>query len=103
MYQHYLRLGNFLKPIVFLGLASSDATTFKSELRRYWFRRYSRSSGLAVDSSGFEHVFVGEVKNGKVSGFHNWIQFYDQEKKGNLQYGSLIRQCEVCTMFRVPY
>lgn len=39
------------------------------------------------DSSGFEHVFVGETKSGKeIVGFHNWIQFYLQEKSGNLDY-----------------
>lgn len=32
--------------------------------------------------------FVGEIKGGKVSGFHNWIQFYLLEKRGQLNYYS---------------
>lgn len=41
----------------------------------------------SLDSSGFEHVFVGETKSGtEIVGFHNWIQFYLQEKSGNLDY-----------------
>lgn len=31
---------------------------------------------------------TGEVKGGKVSGFHNWIQFYLLEKRGELNYYS---------------
>ncbi|KAL8164086.1 UNVERIFIED_CONTAM: hypothetical protein K2H54_045642 [Gekko kuhli] len=36
------------------------------------------------------HTFyhLGEIKNGKVSGFHNWISFYLQEKQGHLNYFS---------------
>lgn len=60
---------------------------FIDDLQKMWFGLYSRSSGEA-DSSGFEHVFVGEVKKGKVSGFHSWIRFYMLEKKGMLNYFS---------------
>lgn len=39
------------------------------------------------DSCGFEHVFVGETKHGSdIIGFHNWVQFYLQEKSSNLDY-----------------
>ena len=36
-------------------------------------------------------VFVGEVKNGQISGFHNWIQFYFEEKAGNVDYRGYIK------------
>ena len=36
--------------------------------------------------SGFEHVFIGEIKNGEVSGFHDWINFYQQEKTNAINY-----------------
>ncbi len=38
------------------------------------------------DTSGFEHVFVGETDSYKISGFHNWVQFYLEEKKNALTY-----------------
>ena len=44
-----------------------------------------------LDSSGFEHVFVGESRNKDVLGFHNWIQFYLQEKRGLVDYQGYIR------------
>lgn len=44
-----------------------------------------------MDSSGFEHVFVGESRNKDVLGFHNWIQFYLQEKRGLVDYQGYIR------------
>lgn len=41
----------------------------------------------SLDSCGFEHVFVGETRSGtEIIGFHNWIQFYLQEKSNNLDY-----------------
>jgi hypothetical protein len=62
----------------------TKATTraaFLSELNHLWFSLYKRK--VANDSSGFEHVFVGEIKeeNMEITGFHNWIQLYLEEKK----------------------
>jgi len=69
---------------------SSSQTEFKKLLHKIWFELYRRG-GRAKDSSGFEHVFVGEVKNGKISGFHNWVQLYLEELKGDLDYRGYIK------------
>ncbi|XP_026801357.3 uridylate-specific endoribonuclease A [Pangasianodon hypophthalmus] len=60
---------------------------FLYDLRMMWFGLYSRSSGT-LDSSGFEHTFSGEIKNGIVSGFHNWVRFYLLEKSRLMNYYS---------------
>ena len=59
-------------------------SNFRSTFEEIWFGQYSRASGR-VGSSGFEHVFLGEINNG-VSGFHNWISFALEEAKGDLNY-----------------
>ncbi|XP_053154540.1 uridylate-specific endoribonuclease isoform X2 [Hemicordylus capensis] len=59
---------------------------FVADLKEMWFGLYSRSND--EDSSGFEHVFIGEIKKGKVAGFHNWIHFYLMEKQGLVNYFS---------------
>lgn len=74
------------------GLASSTLNGFKEELRQYWFMRYTRSGG-PLDSSGFEHTFVGEIQRGAVSGFHNWVMAYYEEKARTFTYGPFIRTC----------
>jgi len=54
-----------------------------------WFGMYNRpQSSHALGSSGFEHVFIGEVKvhENEVSGFHNWFHLYTLEKSGNINY-----------------
>lgn len=69
---------------------SESESEFKRILNSIWFELYSRSGGRK-DSSGFEHVFVGEVKNGSVSGFHNWIMFYLEEKRGKVDFRGYIK------------
>ena len=69
-------------------LADSDTTAFKQQLYQMWFRPYTRE--VRDDSSGFEHVFVGEARDGKILGLHNWVQFSDQEQKGRLDYKGYI-------------
>lgn len=106
------------------GLAPQDAAGFKQQLFDIWFQQYGRTRGVKGDSSGFEHVFVGEIKgeggrgggggvtrpctcdrqhgcmtqhgavmvaDGKVTGVHNWIQIYLEEKAGRLDYRGFIR------------
>ncbi|KAF0761003.1 hypothetical protein AaE_003484 [Aphanomyces astaci] len=71
------------------GKFHGDIRAFKRKLHDIWFGLYRRE--VANDSSGFEHVFIGEVKEGKVSGFHNWIQMYLEEKAGRLDYLGYIK------------
>ncbi|XP_074643059.1 uridylate-specific endoribonuclease C-like [Tubulanus polymorphus] len=73
----FLRRKNYVK-----GTYASD---FRKLLQRIWFTLYSREKGL-YDTSGFEHVFVGELKKGAITGLHNWIQYYRLEKRGALKY-----------------
>ncbi|XP_020574504.1 poly(U)-specific endoribonuclease-B-like [Phalaenopsis equestris] len=74
------------------GVVSGSFEEFKEILTHLWFDLYSRGGGYG-SSSAFEHVFVGEIKGrgeNAVSGFHNWIQFYLEEAKGNVDYQGYI-------------
>ncbi|XP_030052444.1 poly(U)-specific endoribonuclease-D [Microcaecilia unicolor] len=66
------------------GYYSSKAE-FKNDMKQMWFGLYSRAKGV-LDSSGFEHVFHGEIKGGIISGFHNWVHLYMLEKQGQVNY-----------------
>ncbi|XP_071486702.1 uridylate-specific endoribonuclease D-like, partial [Diadema antillarum] len=63
----------------------ASASEFRDYVKSIWFDLYTRSGGT-IDSSGFEHTFVGEVKNGKVSGYHNWLAFYLDEQESTVNY-----------------
>ncbi|XP_030618973.1 poly(U)-specific endoribonuclease isoform X3 [Delphinapterus leucas] len=67
----------------------STKQEFVNDLKNMWFGLYSRGKEEG-HTGGFEHVFSGEVKKGKVTGFHNWIHFYMQEKEGLVDYYSHI-------------
>jgi len=62
----------------------NDEREFQAKITTDWFELYKRT--VDRDSSAFEHVFIGEVKEGKAEAFHNWINFYILEKKGDLHF-----------------
>uniref|UniRef100_A0A8D0H9Z9 Uridylate-specific endoribonuclease n=1 Tax=Sphenodon punctatus TaxID=8508 RepID=A0A8D0H9Z9_SPHPU len=69
------------------NLSKSNLQDFKSQLYTIWFQLYTRAEGKGPDSCGFEHVFVGETKQGQdILGLHNWVQFYLQEKHNHIDY-----------------
>ncbi|XP_037537800.1 poly(U)-specific endoribonuclease-C-like [Nematolebias whitei] len=75
------------KYLVKKGQSPPDLAQFKKQLFNIWFRLYHRDRNGGEDSCGFEHVFVGETKNGQeIMGLHNWLQFYLQEKHGHVDY-----------------
>lgn len=63
---------------------NSERKQFVDELKDLWFSLYSRKA--KNDSSGFEHVFLGEIKDGEVTGMHNWCHIYMEEKRGHFNY-----------------
>lgn len=73
------------------GKAPESKNAFLRLLCKIWFEMYNRQRGGRPDSSGFEHVFVGEAKDGAVSGFHNWMQFYLEEQAGTVDYRGYIK------------
>lgn len=77
-----------IKTLEFLksqNIFTKSANDFKKLLKELWFDVYSRGKKI-LGSSGFEHVFLGEKKNGTVQGFHNWVYFHHLEKLNQLNY-----------------
>ena len=80
--QQYLLKKNLTK--------NQDKEAFVKELYELWFGLYKRK--VANDSSGFEHVFLGEIKDGiEVTGCHNWLQIYLEEKANRFNYKGYIK------------
>lgn len=65
-------------------LSCSDFSDFAAYLKGIWFHHYSRDASR--DSSGFEHVFCGELDDGKVKGLHNFVQVFIEEQRGHFNY-----------------
>lgn len=77
------------------GLVRKDYYEYKDLLRRMWFNLFSRGEGK-IGSSGFEHVFMTELKLGtEVSGLHNWIYFNAEELKRRADYLGYIRKVDL--------
>ena len=54
--------------------ATYSRDEFQNLLFDVWFRQYDM--GRNVDLSGFEHVVVGEQKEGTAGGHHFWYRYY---------------------------
>lgn len=67
------------------GYVTPDPKQQRDFLKQLWFGLYSRGKGK-ISSSGFEHIFVSELKNGDVSGLHNWIYFQREEAANRINY-----------------
>jgi poly(U)-specific endoribonuclease len=62
---------------------------FQQYVHDLWFGLYKREA--RGDSSAFEHVFVGEIRDGSAIGMHNWIQLYSEEQKNRFDYLGFIK------------
>lgn len=49
------------------GIVTPDPKQQRDVLKQTWFNMYSRGQGK-IGSSGFEHIFLSEIKNNEVSG-----------------------------------
>ncbi|KAI6243614.1 Endoribonuclease [Aphelenchoides fujianensis] len=67
------------------GYATQDYDKFLDTLFVLWYGTYSRCSG-PLGSSGFEHVYLGEIRGDTIDGQHNWVRYYLLEKAGNITY-----------------
>jgi len=67
------------------GSYRTNNRAFRDAIHLIWFGLYSRENGT-LGSSGFEHVFLGEIKQEKVQGFHNWVFFSKEEQNDKLNY-----------------
>ncbi|XP_055871280.1 uridylate-specific endoribonuclease-like isoform X1 [Biomphalaria glabrata] len=86
-------MASLLKFLQCKGIVHSQSE-LKTTLKKLWFDFYSRSgTGTTPDTSGFEHMMVGEYKDGNtVNGFHNWVSFYEKEKAGTLNYFGYVKK-----------
>ncbi len=80
-----------LKYLEAKGKITGGEAQLKTKLFKLWFELYSRGRGNPPDSSGFEHVFVGEERDGKILGMHNWLAILCEERRGNLDYKGYIK------------
>ncbi|XP_044013260.1 poly(U)-specific endoribonuclease homolog [Aphidius gifuensis] len=77
------------------GFIAKDYYAYKDVLRKIWFNLYSRGDGK-IGSSGFEHVFLTEIKLGtELTGLHNWIYFNAEEVKKRANYLGYIKKVDL--------
>ncbi|KAK9499928.1 hypothetical protein O3M35_002864 [Rhynocoris fuscipes] len=66
-------------------IAPKNDKDFRNFISDLWFTTFSRG-GRKKGSSAFEHIFLGELKKGDISGLHSWIFFNHEEQKDRINY-----------------
>eukprot|EP00929_Paragymnodinium_shiwhaense_P023810 TRINITY_DN14819_c0_g1_i1.p1 TRINITY_DN14819_c0_g1~~TRINITY_DN14819_c0_g1_i1.p1 ORF type:complete len:392 (+),score=96.25 TRINITY_DN14819_c0_g1_i1:131-1306(+) len=84
--------------LVSWGRADESMDDFLGDVFQAWFSIYRVGRRGPAATSGFEHVFVGEEKYDRrrkksmITGMHNWIQFWNEERQGNINYLGYVGQ-----------
>lgn len=84
---------------------TTSPTTWRYWIAQLWFVHYSRARGVP-DTSGFEHIFIGEAKNGVISGLHNWVRLYSLERNANEQFdykGYLVQRFNIMASLKFAW
>lgn len=76
------------------GKLSKDPKDFRDLLKSLWFNMYSRAGGK-ISSSGFEHIFLAELKKNEVSGLHNWVYFDHAEMSKLVDYLGYMKKIDL--------
>nr|CAD7407423.1 unnamed protein product [Timema cristinae] len=92
----HLDEGEGIEATLVRRLVASGQKAFRNLLHELWFTLYSRGN-RKVGSSAFEHVFLGELKRGEVSGMHNWIYFSHEESLKHANYMGWIKKLDFGT------
>lgn len=64
-------------------LPSRSMSDFTMVLFSLWF---TPNTGMKRNSTGFQHVFCGDLKEKVVTGLHNFVRVFLEESRGNLKY-----------------
>lgn len=84
------------------GRISKDPKDFKDLLKVLWFNMYSRGGGR-IGSSGFEHIFLAELKKNEVSGLHNWVYFDQAEISKIVDYLGYMKKIDLGEVLSLLY
>ncbi|XP_077296559.1 uncharacterized protein LOC143918471 [Arctopsyche grandis] len=76
------------------GIVTPDPKQQRDLLKQTWFNMYSRGGGK-IGSSGFEHIFLSEIKNNEISGLHNWLYFHTLENARQVNYLGYLKKVDI--------
>ncbi|PVD31921.1 hypothetical protein C0Q70_07347 [Pomacea canaliculata] len=87
------------------GCINSSDDARKAFIYELWFNTYPPNE-VDISSkyrSGFQHVFLGELRGTTVLGFFNWLTFYLEEMQGRINYRGWIDYMKNPSMVSVSF